>query len=509
MAQNKALNPGLKIGFILAVLLVILLGVYFAGNFVIPGAIKSNYQSKNCDQVLTLDTLYTSIYPTVIADKSIAELTKECALYSIAAEAEQKQNWQSAYNTYKTYKESYPKGLFVNEANEHISLILITWAKEQLVAKQYTDAIGNIQLILKDFGGTSAASKANSLMTDVYTTWAKDQRNTSDFAGAESTLKTLNTWATDSKNTEAAKLTQRELAQTYLAWGSALQTQKNFEDARTKIELAISTDPEPLAQAGPAMQAKAAKAALYTEWGNALIAKNDFGGALDRYQSAIPLLSEKDQPSAKDYIAAVYLKWAASLNSTEDFLGALSKIEDAAKNSGTETSKQQVESAKTDTYTAFSKSTGAQATNAMKDAIKNICEKSRKPTLPIFGLDKEHIQAGIYGVDDKLPENVSATSPGALHYVACIEMKTETVQTKMFYWAKFVAEKYTWNVTLRKVADPESTSTTSIAGGAPPPLPEITRANYMAYLMGSSLYRSRGSNPDPVSLSNWMLTVMK
>lgn len=509
MTQTKPLNPAIKTFIIVAVLLIVLLGIYLAGNVMLPGSIKSSYQSKNCEQVLSLDSFYASAYPSFMADKSISDLTKECALYIVALENEQNKTWQSAYSAFQTYKQTYPNGIFASEADEHSAIILTTWAKEQLTAKQYPDAIANIKLVLKDYPNTSLVSEAKSLMADIYIAWAKDQRTSSDFTGAETTLKTFSDWASETKNNETVKVAQRELAQTYLAWGLAFQEQQQFEDARTKLELAISTDPEPLAKTGPAMQAKAAKIALYTQWGDSLIAKDDFAGALDRYQTVISLADEKDKPAAQDHVAEVYLKWATKLSSTDDFLGAINKIDEAAKNTGTETGKKSAESAKTDVYTAFSKSTGKQATQAMKDAVKAICEKNKKPVLPIFGIDKKQIHAGIYGVDDKLPANVAATSPGALHYVACIEMQTRTVQTKTFLWAKFVAEEYTWNVTLRKTADPELITTTSIVGGAPPPLPEITRANYLAFLLGSSLYRSRGSNPDPVVLANWMLTVMK
>lgn len=509
MTQSKVVKPGLIVAIMVAVLLIILIGVYLAGNMILPGSIKSSYQSKNCEQVLSLDNFYASAYPAFLADKSISEMTKECALFAFATETEQKKDAQGAYNAYQTYKQTYPKGLFVKEADEHSAQIVLASAKDKLSAKQYQDAIDKINLLLKTFGSTSVASEANHLMPDVYTAWAKDQRAASDFSGSESTLKTLNTWATNAKNTEMVKVAQRELAQTYLAWGLAFQQQKKLEEARTKFELVISTDPEPLAKTGPAAQAKAAKITLYTQWGDALLAKDDYAGALDRYQNVIADTEEQDKPAVKDHIADVYLKWANKLSSAEDFLGALAKIDEAIKNMGTDAAKKSAENAKTDVYSAFSKSTGKQAVQAMKDAAKAVCENNKKPTLPIFGLDKNNIKAGIYGVDDKLPENVAATTPGAMHYVACIEMKTETIQTKFFYWAKFVAEKYTWNVTLRSVEDPKSTNTTSIVGGNPPPLPEVTRANYMAFLLGSSLYRSRGSNPDPVTLANWMLTIMK
>lgn len=504
------MNLRVKIVVGVAALLLVVVGIYVAGSFIIPNSIRSNYQSKNCEQVFTLDSLYTSIYPPAfMADKSTSDLTKECALYTVAVEAEQKKERQDAYNAYNVYRQAYPKGLFINEANEHSALILTDWAIAQLAEKKYADAIGNLQLVLKDYGKSAAATEAVGLFSDVYLTWAKDQRERSDFAGAESTLKTFAAWAVDLDKTEETKQALRELAQTYLVWGQAFQTQKKFDDARAKIELAISTDPEPLSGTGPASQAKAAKAALYTEWGDTLLAKNDFAGALDRYQMVVSAVEEKDQPAAKDHVAEVYLKWADHLSSTEDFLGALKKVDEAAKSSGTENQKKVVESAKGTLYTTFSKSTGSQAVQAIKDAVREVCENKKNPALPIFGLDKEHKLSAIYGVDAKLPENVLAKTPASLHYVACIEMDTKTLQQMDFLWAHFAREQYAWHVTLRTVNDPEKVSNTVIEGGIPPALPQITYANFRDFLLGGTFYRSRGTNPDPVVLANWLLTVMK
>jgi tetratricopeptide (TPR) repeat protein len=503
------MNPKLKIAITTLVVLIVLAGIYLAGNFILPSSIKSSYQNKNCDQVLAQDNFYTSLYPAFMADQSVAALTSECALYSLAVEDEEKKAWQDAYNVYRTYTQNYPKGLFASEAQEHSAFVLTSLAKEQLAAKKYSDAVGNIDLVLQSFGKTSAAKDAASLMPKIYIAWATDQRDASDFSGAEETLKAFKTWAESAEKTEDVKTAQRELAQTYLAWGLAFQSQKQFEDAKAKLELAISSDPEPLASVGPAVQAKAAQLKLYTQWGDALIEKNDFAGAIERYQTVVSLSKSEDQSAAQDMITGVYIKWAANMSSKEDFLGALQKIDEAPKTVASEAGKKSIENAKADTYIAFSKSTGNQARQALKDAIKNICEQHKKPDLPIFGLDKEHILAGVYGIDDKLPDNVAAKTPGALHYVACIEMATETLETQIFFSAKFVREKYSWNVTLWQADTGQMSATKNIAGGTPPPLPKLTFSNFLDYLLGGTFYRSRGSNPDVVTLANWLLTVMK
>jgi len=495
--------------FIVIAAVILLPLLYLGGNFVLPAAIKSSHQGKNCALALSLDSFYTSIYPAVMVDKSIAVPISECALYSLAAGYEEKKAWQDSYNAYKSYAETYPKGLFSKEAHDQTAVVLTAWSQELLTEKKYEQAVGNLDLVFKSYSDASAATEAADLMSAVYTAWGTDQRESSDFAGSETTFKAFEAWAQNAKQTERAKTAQRELAQTYLAWGLALQSQKQFENAKAKLDLAISTDPEPLANAGPAAQAKTAQAKLYTQWGDDLIEKKNFAEAIERYKTVVTLSESKDQPAAKDAVAKGYLKWAASLSESEDFLGALKQVEEAGKNAATDSGKQSVESAKTDTYSAFSKSSGPQARTAMKDATKAACENKKKPALPIFGIDKDKILATIYGIDDSLPENVAAKTPGSMHYVACIEMNTETLQKTTFLWATFVREQYTWNVALRQVSTGEIAATTSIKGGTPPALPKLTYSNYLDYLFGGSFYRSRGTNPDVADLAKWLLTVMK
>jgi tetratricopeptide (TPR) repeat protein len=507
--MNSKLKIIIAVVVIVLIVLIVVPGIYFAGNVMLANNIKSNYQAKNCGQVLSMDNFYNSVYPAPVADQSLSALANECALYSLAVENEGKNAWQDAYNTYQVYLHTYPKGLFVNEAQEHSAVALMAQAKEQLAAKKYNDAIGTINHILQDFGKTGAAKEAAGLMSEVYLTWAKGQRDASDFAGTEGTLKTFKAWAEKAARAEDVKSAQRELAQTYLAWGLAFQTQKQFESAKAKFDQTIAADPEPLAASGPAAQAKAATIKLYITWGDTFLEKNDFTNAIDRYQTVVTLSEAKDQPPAQDRISGVYLKWAANMSASEDFLGALGKIDEAAKSAATDVGKKSAESATADTYTAFSKSSGAQAKKAMKDAIKSVCENNKKPDLPIFGLNKERILSGIYGVEDTLPDNVLAKTPGELHYVSCVVMSTETLQTMIFYWATFVREKYTWNVSLRQVSTGDETAKTKIVGGTPPPLPKLTYSNFLDYLFGGWFYRSRGSNPDVTALATWLLTVMK
>ena len=423
------MNPKLKIVIPIVVLFIVLAGAYLAGNSILSNSIKSNYQNKNCEQVLSLGQTYASFYPASIADKSIPDLTKECALYSLAIEAEQKKNWQDVYNAYQSYNQSYPKSVFAEDVNEHSALILTNQAREQLANKKYKEAIENIKLVLADFGKTKASATSANLMADVYTAWAKDQRDANDFAKAEETLKTFSTWAQSAKETEAVKSAQIALAQTYLGWGLSLQAKQQFEDARQKMELATSTDPQP--EAGPGTQAKAAQAKLYSDWGDALLAQNDVPAAIAHYQTAITLSSEKDQPAIQDQIAVAHLKLAEGLNGKEDFLGALKEIEQAKTIATGDAAKTKIETAQTATYQAFSQSSGEQTQQAIADAAEKICS-NKQPELPIFGLDANSIRAYLFPKGEgTLTDKVAANTPASLHYVACATPSTkgETLKT--------------------------------------------------------------------------------
>src|SRR5258706_15750521 len=176
-------SPKRRTALFMIIAAVILLPLlYLGGNFVLPASIKASHQGKNCALALGLNSIYMSLYPAALIDKSIAVPVGECALYSLATTSEEKKAWQNSYNAYKTYSETYPKGLFSAEAHEQTAVVLTAWSKELLAQKKYEQAIGNLDLVLKSYSDT--ATEAADLMPEVYTAWGADQRGSSDFAGS-------------------------------------------------------------------------------------------------------------------------------------------------------------------------------------------------------------------------------------------------------------------------------------------------------------------------------------
>ncbi|RPH69356.1 hypothetical protein EHM76_07175 [bacterium] len=118
----------------------------------------------------------------------------------------------------------------------------------------------------------------------------------------------------------------------------------------------------------------------------------------------------------------------------------------------------------------------------MKEALQAVCKEREAPDLPIFGLNKDAIRFGIHGIEDPLPENLAARTPGEMHYVACITADNRTIQSReqkvivlkvargYFYT---VVEQFrvqvVWNVRLLKVDTLKSAAEQTFTGAPPPP----------------------------------------
>lgn len=502
---TPAQGSGRYIAMIVVVVLFLVILGYFSGYLILPGLIESAYQNKNCESVLNLEGVYTRAYPSIMINKSITDPVKECAVYALALTNEEKMAWRDSYNAFQVYSESYPQGLFSLEAHEHSAVGLMGLTKEEIDQKQYAEAVGNLNIILSDYKDTTVAKEVDSLFPEIYTAWGTDLRAVGDFAGAERIFNDFEVWSANSQTAGYAKSAQQEMAQTYLAWGLALQSQKQFEGAKSKLDTALSMDPEPQSNSGPASQVKANQAKFYGEWGDYLVEQKDFVQAIEKYRVAISLSENNNQTAAADAVANGYIQWAADLSAVEDFLGALKQMDLAQENAATEAMKKSVDDTRSGIYLAFSNSSGDQAKQAMQDALKKSCELGEKPDLPIFGLDKENILAGIYGVDTKLPDEVAATTPGAMHYIACIEVVEETIQFVDFYSFLMFRIRISWDISVHDVETGKLIETYRLVGEDPVALP--TEPGEIA--AGGKTQKYVGNPPDIANLADWLVTVMK
>ena len=494
--------------FILALCLMALLLVYGLGIIVLPMSILYGYQNKNCELALSLNTVYTNFYPGFIQDGTTHGPVSECTAYTLATAHEETGHWQDAYDSYQVYSNVYPNGIYTNEVYEHSAAVLLRLTTNQIEQKTYPEALTNLNLLVTDFPEAPASVEAWMLFPSVYTSWGTSLRVSSDFEKSEQVFNEFKTWSQNNQKTDREAEAHRELTQTYLAWGLALQSQREFESALAKLDLAEAAGAQ--SGADSLAQVKAGQTGVYIEWGNDLLEQDEYSASLERFNLAI---SKSDGSAiARDALANGYIRWANRLSAEEDFLAALEQLETAQESAFTAKMKQSVETAFGETYLAFSNSTGTQARVAIKEAFELVCKRNKKPTLPIFGLNKDVVRVGLYGAGNaRLPENLAARTPAEMHFIACVEEKNETVdsrsqrsiilRTSRGYYFTIVDQfraKIIWNIELLKTDTSDTIAEKTFTGGTPPPFPATAEGTYFY-----------GPPPTIEELTEWLESVMR
>ena len=478
-----------RIKFVIIVLSILFLFLaYGAGIFVLPISLLASYHNKDCGFVAGLHTTYTTIYPNLIEDQTLLFPVQECEAYTLAAAYETEGNWQEAYDAYQAYSTSYSSGLFAKEVHQQSAVVLMNVINDQLHQKLYEEALTNLKQMVSSYSDTAVSEESLSLFPSTYISWGAGLRETGDFTRSEQVLNEFKAWTESSQKPDVAVDAQRELAQTYLAWGLDLQSQKQFEPALAKFDQADSADPKSLFDL--AAQVQAGRSSVYIEWGNDLLEQKQFDAALKRFELAISKSGDTKE-DAHDALANGQVRWAQSLSTDEDFQEALEHLESAGKAAGSDTMKKSVETALQDTYLAFSQSSGPQARQAMKEVLETVCRGEREPLLPIFGLNEETVRFGIYGVEETLPQDLAARTPGEMHYIACITPDNKTVETRLHrnlvldfgrYDFYTLVEQFrvqvVWDVSLLSTETGESAGEETFTGEQPPPFSE-TGGNYI------------------------------
>lgn len=506
---TRKLNSRVLLALLSILLLLLGYGVAF---IVLPISILSQFQKGNCDSVLSLHRTYTALYPGFLEDQSIVGPVTECGVYTQAVSNEAQGLWRESFDEYQAYLRVYPNGLHAKEAHEHSAIALMNIVKSQTGLKQYEQALSNLNLITSQYSDIGVNAEAWAYFPLVYTSWGNDMRELGEFERAELVFKDFLTWSQTNRQAEAEMDASRELARTYLEWGLAVSSRKQFEIALAKFDLAAAADPR--AQPDFADKVRSGQRQAYLGWGKDLVALKEFPSAIEKFERAVALLDGHDDDAARDELVDGHIQWALHLNMAEDFKASLEQLKIAADLPATDGMKQNVETARDETYLAFSNSSGSQARQSIKDALETVCERGEAPELPIFGINKDSIRLGLYGLDAKLPETLAAKTPGEMHYIACGELQKRVVDqetrhetfrlsTGPYVWIPFLMQRIqlSWQISLRDVVTGKEVKTTVLQGGAPPPFPSQI-ANY-----GNGRYE--GAPPDVNLLWKWLESALK
>ena len=137
--------------------------------------------------------------------------------------------------------------------------------------------------------------------------WGASLRDEKDFARSEQVLNDFKTWSLTYQQNDSVTEAQRELIQTYLAWGLDLRSQAQFENAIAKFELAAAADPE--SQFDSAEKVQAGQTSAYIDWGNDLLEQDQFPIAIEKFELAVSRSDGANDESAGDALANGQVQW--------------------------------------------------------------------------------------------------------------------------------------------------------------------------------------------------------
>ncbi len=508
------------------ILLIALLGgLYILGNLSVAPMMRAAYNNKNCAEIQKWDQIANTFYPaTKRIYPELDGYVNECSAYSAAHEKFVSQSWEEAHSAYEAFEAKYANDKLANDAHQEHGQVITEVARARLAAGQFQDATDHANLVLANYADTPSKKDANLLIPEIIVQWGASYRQNQEFVSAEAKFKELDAWARANASQEYVNRSKNELAQTYLTWAQTLEAQEKYTEAIEKYETAAKSDPEPQRSDSPAAQAMAAIPKIHIKWGDGFLAQNKYSDAFAHYQKAADLSKPEEQPAIKDMIARGYHQWTDQLIEEKNFIEALNKADQAQQAAGTDALKKELEGMRNEIFTTFSNSSGAQVEAAMNDISKQVCEQGKPYKYPIFGIDPNNKQFLLYGVETRLPADMLAKTPGAAHYIVCIEIQTKVIETRklptLYYgylvynealglFIQMAREQYTWNVTVRNTQTGEIVKQNSFTGSLPPPLPRITMANAYSIVSGGHYQRYRGNNPDFNQIVAWLKTLVE
>lgn len=253
---------------------------------------------------------------------------------------------------------------------------------------------------------------------------------------------------------------------------------------------------------------------VYSEWGESLIQERRFSEAINRYGNAIAFSKPEDVPTAQEALAKAYLEWAEDFRHLEDFAGALDMI-DRAKNSASDSNtRTQIETARTDTLAAFSRSDGTQAQQVMDKTVKALCLDEKTAQSPIIAMDPNTVRAyplltALYGSvnrsDLALSDQVAARTPSSFHYAVCLRGEERHIQSCPYTGGYHIERRqYYWSVKLLDVGTGKVYKQTEINGGTPASCP----GTYW-FTRGITTETFYGDAPKDGDLDAWLSKVIE
>jgi tetratricopeptide (TPR) repeat protein len=240
---------------------------------------------------------------------------------------------------------------------------------------------------------------------------------------------------------------------------------------------------------------------VYVAWGDSQVAINNIDGAVKYYQQAADM--SQGAVDANLLIAKAYLKQALEIADKSDFNRALTKVSEVESTAQADNVKAEVATTRDAILEKYSESNSMQAADQITAVIPLVCNGQR-PELPIFGVDKNAVRTALFTtIIMPLPKELTAGTPGQLHYVTCVEEIEKEIQTCGPYVpgnGTLYRLRYDWAVTVYNVATGDILNSQTFSGGDPPACKKKELFN-----KGVKVKKSYGSKPTVDQVAEWLM----
>lgn len=485
--------------------LIALTGVYFLGEYLLPGISRLYYENKNCSMVASIGDFYSALYNP---NQAIAAMDSECEDYLAAQELQENGALQATYQSYENYLAKYPSGVLAAEAAQKAAENRYGFAQQELQQERYEAAASELTDLMQQYPSRPEFTSAKDLFVEVHVQWGRALLSGEDFGAAEQVFLTLKQWADNEGGTNHIRTANDELVGFYYDQAKKYQGEGEFDLAVEKFQQAIQVDEfSPIG-----VRAKDGFIEYLLAEGGKMLEAGEYEGAIEIYLLGLSEYPSESQDRLREQIIQSYADWALALAGEEQFtlaLGKLAQMEDLYLLPG-EQAEQIFADTRAEVYKGFSNSSGEEATQLMQQAVISICEGKAVDLLPIFGLDDSQVLFVMHGLkDEQLPNDMVAKTPGQLHYVVCGQLVQTILESKTVRMVPFRNNvqirslsrdetfnrvRYSWQVDVFHVPTGELAGQTQIWGTDPPLLSYLVNTTYLLYDYQTKTPLHGGSN---------------
>jgi tetratricopeptide (TPR) repeat protein len=408
------------IGIVILLLLIgtaFVIGIFFRSQATSKFTqVLAQYDAAECYQVVETGSGLTGLMRLGLdsgQQKALDAAVGECAAINAARELAEKKDFAGASDAYASYLKEYPNSPFLPDVALEAQEAFLDDADDKAQNKLFAEALVIYKDFLKEYPFSEQIDRAKSGYLDAFKGWMDSLYGQKEYGKA---LDTCGKWTTETVP-QTGEYCVELTPQILWDWGQALAQAKDFETALEKYQTLLETYPT---SAGGS-KAKLEIPKLYYEWGVDLYAEGKKPEAVSKFLEALMLVVSSDpiytdiwDKYPETFIA--YAEWLRGQGKLLDALAVLDKL--SRSDLGAEVVADAV-AAYNVVVEQLAGDSGTDGQSVLAEAKRAVCAQKSSPiAIPSINFFKDKPGRAVFctGGEGYYPDNLVATTPGALRY---------------------------------------------------------------------------------------------